>query len=107
MKTRSNKVVYQPPAAPNPIHNPGSKPFIETACSLKTSSDDDNNSSSSDSSKSLLHDTSSVSPIKSKRSNANDSNTDAATDSNDNVIGDFHNDGKSNVRSFYYTTILC
>jgi len=55
MKTRSNKVVYQPPAAPNPIHNPGSKPVIEAAGSLKTSSEDDNNSSSSDSSKYLLH----------------------------------------------------
>ena len=106
MRTRSKNVSYSPPAAPHPIHNPGSKPVIETACSLKTSSDDDNNSSSSDTSDYLLRESPSGSPIKSEGSDAKDSNTDAATNSNDNVIGDSHNDGKSNVRSFYYTTIL-
>ena len=97
MRTRSKKVSYPPPAAPHPICNPGSKPVIETACSLKTSADDDINSSSSDVSKSLLHESSSSSPIKFEASDAKDSNTFAATDSNDNVIVESHKSGKSYI----------
>ena len=106
MKTRSNKVAYPPPAAPNPIHHPDSKPVIETAGFIKTSSDDDNNSSSSDSFKFFFHEFSPGSTIKAKRSDANDPDNNTATDSNDNISGDSNNDGKNNYRFFLHCIML-